>query len=82
MTEQVLPRAAVSAEACGDAVALPLAAGEERVLAGGTVPTRRAEFVTGRTSARSALRRLGLPPVAVLRDAHGGPGGRPAWSGA
>ncbi len=73
MIEQVLPRAAASAEAFGDAVALPLAAGEERVLAAGAVPARRAEFATGRTLARSALRRLGVPPVAVLRDAHGGP---------
>jgi enterobactin synthetase component D / holo-[acyl-carrier protein] synthase len=74
MIEQVVPRAAVSAEAFDDEVpALPLAMGEDRGLPPCPVPGRREEYTTGRALARSALGRLGLAPVAVLRDAVGAP---------
>jgi 4'-phosphopantetheinyl transferase EntD len=64
----------VSAEAFDDEVrALPLAAGEQRVLPPRPAPGRREEYTTGRALARSALGLLGPAPVAVLRDAVGAP---------
>ena len=45
----------------------PLLPGEGGLVAD-AVPSRRAEFTAGRTCARAALRRLGLPEQAILAD--------------
>jgi len=50
---------------------------EERALVEDAVPKRQREFATGRMLARRAMARLGLEPVAILRDDHGAP----VWRG-
>jgi 4'-phosphopantetheinyl transferase EntD len=49
--------------------------GDEDALAGRMAPGRRAQFIAGRTLARTALGALGAPPVALGRAA----GGSPVW---
>ncbi|MEV4534030.1 4'-phosphopantetheinyl transferase superfamily protein [Asanoa sp. NPDC049518] len=46
---------------------------QERALVARAVEARRREFTTGRHCARTALARLGFPPVAIAKDGRGGP---------
>jgi 4'-phosphopantetheinyl transferase EntD len=73
---QILPPQAASAEAFADVPGARLFASEEAVMGGASLE-RYAEFSTGRACARTALARLGLPPVAILP----GPRGEPRWPG-
>lgn len=61
-------------EPIGDAPR-PLFAAERRMLGGGVVARRAAEFAAGRHCARRALRQLGVEPAAILI----GEGGAPQW---
>jgi 4'-phosphopantetheinyl transferase EntD len=72
MIEAILPAPVRSAEAFHDRAPAPLFA-EEEALVRGTGDKRRREFATVRACARRALGELGLPPVAVLRDANRAP---------
>jgi 4'-phosphopantetheinyl transferase EntD len=74
MIERILPPPVAVAEAFGDdpfAVLFP----EERAVIARAAESRRREFATGRTCARRALIRLGLPSAPVLPE----PGGMPKW---
>lgn len=68
----VIPHKASLSEAYVDQPGAGSFPGEESLTLG-TVPARTAEIRTTRTCARTALTRLGVPPVALLRDAHGAP---------
>jgi 4'-phosphopantetheinyl transferase EntD len=72
--ERILPPSVATAEAFEDDPAAKLFPEEQAVIAR-AVESRRAEFATGRSCARTALTRLGQPPVAVLQ----GPRGAPQW---
>lgn len=61
-----------SAEAFEDPPGAELYPGEAELISR-AVDKRRREFRTVRHCARRALRRLGMPPAAVLRGAHGEP---------
>ena len=69
MIEQILPAAVACAEAFDDPPDAVLYPQEEAVLSR-AVDKRRREFRTVRHCARQALRKLGLPPVAVLPGEH------------
>jgi 4'-phosphopantetheinyl transferase EntD len=72
--ESLLPANVASRAVWGDdpqAVLFPEEAGQIQ----GAVDSRSREFATGRSCARAALRRLGVPPVAILR----GPKREPVW---
>lgn len=74
MIERILPAPVVATEAFGDdpaAVLFP----EEDALVARAVASRQREFATARTCARTALAKLGVPPVPVLS----GPRGAPRW---
>jgi 4'-phosphopantetheinyl transferase EntD len=71
---EILPARASAAEAFSDVAGAPLFGAEEAALGGASL-RRYAEFSTGRACARTALARLGLPPVPIPR----GPGGEPQW---
>lgn len=69
MIEQILPAAVACAEAFDDppdAVLLP----QEEAVISRAVDKRRGEFRTVRHCARQAMRKLGLPPAAVLPGEH------------
>ncbi|MFI7615808.1 4'-phosphopantetheinyl transferase [Nonomuraea terrae] len=72
MIEELLPGTVVAVEAFGD-VADAWLFPEEEALVSGAVARRRSEFATVRACARAALRRLGVPPVPILRGARGAP---------
>jgi 4'-phosphopantetheinyl transferase EntD len=72
LIEKILPDAVASAEAFEDPPGAVLYPGEAELISR-AVDKRRREFRTVRHCARRALRQLGLPPVAVLRGAHGEP---------
>ena len=74
MIETILPAQAATAEAFGDPPGLTLFPEEEAVIAK-AVGKRRREFTTTRACARTALARLGLPPVPIVP----GPRGAPQW---
>ena len=72
MIEQILPTAVACAEAFDDppdAVLFP----QEKVVLRRAVDKRWREFRTVRHCARQAMRKLGLPPVAVLPGERSGP---------
>jgi 4'-phosphopantetheinyl transferase EntD len=71
---RILPPPAASAEAFADVPGARLFEAEEAAM-GGAGLRRYAEFSTGRACARTALARLGLPPVPILP----GPRGEPRW---
>jgi 4'-phosphopantetheinyl transferase EntD len=73
LTEILSPQAAV-AEAYGDIPGATLFPAEEGAVAR-AVGKRRQEFTTARACARTALARLGVPPVPIVR----GPDGVPQW---
>ncbi len=70
----LLPAPVVAVEVRGDVPGAGLHPSESAAVSG-AVPSRRAEFATGRHCARAALGLLGHPPVALER----GPGGGPRW---
>ena len=72
MIEEVLPPGVATAEFFADPPGVWLYPEEEAQVAR-AVESRRREFATGRHCARAALARLGLPPAAIVRDAHGAP---------
>ena len=74
MIEAILPAEAATAEAFDDPPGLTLFPEEEAVIAR-AVGKRRREFTTTRACARTALARLGLPPVPIVP----GPRGAPQW---
>jgi len=74
MIERILPPPVAVAETFGDDPAAVLFPEENAVIAR-AVESRRREFATGRACARSALARLGQPPVPLLS----GPRGAPRW---
>jgi 4'-phosphopantetheinyl transferase EntD len=63
---------AVGVERFGDAPESTLLLSEAAVVAHATTE-RRNEFATVRSCAREALRRIGVPPAAILPDADGAP---------
>lgn len=72
MVERVLPRGIVAAvSTTGELEAEPVGAEAEAVRR--AVRSRRREFTTARACARTALTRLGLPPVAIPSGAAGEP---------
>ena len=72
MIEAVLPSAASSSELFHDPAGVVLFA-EEAALLVNAVEKRRREFTTGRLCARTALAKLGVPSVPVLRGERGAP---------
>ncbi|MFF3855005.1 4'-phosphopantetheinyl transferase [Micromonospora sp. NPDC002575] len=72
MIEQILPPAAVVAEAFTDPAGLTLFPEEERLVAN-AVDKRRREFTTVRHCARRALRELGIPETPIVSGARGAP---------
>jgi 4'-phosphopantetheinyl transferase EntD len=74
MIERILPPPVAAAEAFGDDPAATLFP-EERAVIARAAESRRREFTTARVCARTALARLGQPPVPVLP----GPRGAPQW---
>ncbi|XVU26702.1 4'-phosphopantetheinyl transferase family protein [Actinoplanes sp. CA-054009] len=70
----LVPPEVVVVEAFGDLPGEEPFPGEEHLIARATEGRRR-EFITGRRSAREALRRLGLAPVPILT----GPRRQPLW---
>lgn len=72
MIAEILPVAARSAEARGDADEARLPPEEEAVVAR-AVDKRRREFAGGRACARSALEKLGLPPGPIPAGRRGEP---------
>jgi enterobactin synthetase component D / holo-[acyl-carrier protein] synthase len=74
MIEQILPSRVAVAESFGDDPAAVLFPQERAAIARAT-ESRRREFATARACARTAMTRLGLPEVPVLR----GPRGAPQW---
>ena len=63
---------ATGVERFGDAPESALLPSEAAEVAG-AMPERRREFATVRACARTALLRIGMPPVAILPDAEGAP---------
>ena len=74
MIEEILPAAAVAAEAFDDEAEVELFPQEEAAV-GKAVGARRREFATARGCARRALASLGHPPGPV----PAGPRGEPLW---
>ena len=74
MIGDILPAAVAAEETFGDAPAAEIFPEEQEAIAQAVV-TRRQEFITGRSCARAALTRLGLPPAPILR----GDRGQPQW---
>ena len=72
MIEKLLQPPVHAAEAFGDDPCVALFPGERAVIARAP-ERRRKEFATARGCARSALARLGCPPVPVLTDRLGAP---------
>jgi len=72
MIEKLLPSPVEVAEAFGDDPAAMLFPAEQAIIARAS-DRRRREFATARGCARTALGRLGQPPVAVLTDSEGAP---------
>jgi 4'-phosphopantetheinyl transferase EntD len=72
MIEQILPPAVASVEAFSDPPDVTLFPEEQSIIAR-AVDRRRREFTTGRACARSALAKLGLPPVPILRGERNAP---------
>ena len=72
MLAEILPPQVMATEAFGDLPDAVLFPAEEAVIAR-AVDKRRREFTTVRACARTALARLGLPPVAILPGAAGAP---------
>jgi 4'-phosphopantetheinyl transferase EntD len=72
MIEAILPAEAATAEAFDDPAGLTLFPEEEAVIAK-AVGKRRREFTTTRACARTALARLGLPPVPIVPGPRGAP---------
>jgi len=72
MIEKLLQPPVHAAEAFGDDPCVALFPGERTVIARAP-ERRRKEFATARGCARSALARLGCPPVPVLTDRLGAP---------
>jgi 4'-phosphopantetheinyl transferase EntD len=81
MIDEILPAAAASAEAFADRPDQYLYPDEEAVVAR-AVDKRRREFTTGRSCARLALSRLGIPPGPILCGARGEPQWPPGITGA
>jgi 4'-phosphopantetheinyl transferase EntD len=63
----------VSAQAAFDDVPESTMHPAEAAAIAHAIPARRREFATVRDCARRALRRLGIPPAAILPDADGAP---------
>lgn len=74
MIADILPPEVVAEEAFEDVPGVELFPDEEAVIAN-AVPRRRREFATARACARTALAKLGLPPVPIVP----GPRGAPQW---
>jgi 4'-phosphopantetheinyl transferase EntD len=72
MIEEILPACVASCDTREDLLDVVLFPEEEQTL-GRAVDKRRREFVTARACARTALRQLGLPPVAIPSGARGEP---------
>lgn len=72
MIETILPAEAVAEEAFSDLPGAALFPEEEAVIAK-AVDKRRREFTTTRACARTALARLGLPPVPIVPGLRGAP---------
>ncbi|TLS47429.1 4'-phosphopantetheinyl transferase superfamily protein [Streptomyces montanus] len=73
MVGSLLPTPIITAETFTDPpLPAPLFPAEEKLITGAAAGRRR-EFGTCRACARQALERLGIPPVAILRDPHGAP---------
>jgi enterobactin synthetase component D / holo-[acyl-carrier protein] synthase len=72
MIEQILPSQVAAVESFGDDPAAVLFPEECAAIARAS-ESRRREFATARSCARSAMARLGLPEVAVLPGPHGAP---------
>ncbi|MEV4347746.1 4'-phosphopantetheinyl transferase superfamily protein [Actinoplanes sp. NPDC049596] len=70
----LVPPEVIAVEAFGDLPGEAPFPGEEQLIARATEGRRR-EFITGRRSAREALRRLGFPPAPILT----GPKRQPLW---
>jgi 4'-phosphopantetheinyl transferase EntD len=73
LLEQLLPSPIAVAEAFVDPPEARLFPAEEPLVAR-AVAKRRNEFTTARHCARTALARLGVPPVAILPGLRGAPG--------
>ncbi|MEV6792067.1 4'-phosphopantetheinyl transferase superfamily protein [Streptomyces sp. NPDC051320] len=73
--EHLLPSPVVTVESFGEPAVLPPLFPEEELLVVRAVHKRRAEFASVRACARTALGRLGVAPVPILR----GPKGEPRW---
>ena len=72
MIEDLLPPEVATVEAFTDppdAVLFP----EEAAGLARAVPSRRREFATGRSCARTGMAKLGFPPTAIIRGARGAP---------
>ena len=80
MIEEILPAAVASAEMFTDPPDVELFP-EEEALVARAVDKRRREFATARACARSALARLGVPPVPIVRGERGAPGWPPGIVG-
>lgn len=72
MIGDILPPPVAAEEAFGDLPGTVLFAEEEAVIAR-AVDKRRREFTTARACARTALGKLGLPPVPILPGFRGAP---------
>lgn len=72
MIDRILPPSVAAAEMfADDPAAAPFP--EERAAVAKVVESRRREFATARACARSALAKLGMPPVAVVQGERGAP---------
>ncbi len=74
MIQELLPDSVVAIDVWGDDPSASLLP-EEAAALGWAVESRKREFATGRTCARQALLRLGLPITPILR----GPRREPVW---
>jgi 4'-phosphopantetheinyl transferase EntD len=72
MLDELLPPTVRVVELYEDPSGIVLYA-EERECVARAVEARRREFATARHCARAALGRLGFAPVAIVKDARGGP---------
>lgn len=72
MIEQILPPAVASVETFSDPPDVTLFP-EEQTIISRAVDRRRREFTTGRACARSALAKLGIPPVPIPRGERNAP---------
>ena len=72
MLAELMPPEVATVEAFGDLPGATLFPAEEAAVAR-AVDKRRREFTTARACARTALARLGLPAVPILRGAQGAP---------